>query len=444
MLFDESRSFICKGIILALVAGLVARFAIGTLLTYNYDVYSWALIISNIQAGSGLYDVTGYNYPPVWGYILGLFAQFTDLFGIDVLAERFPELIYTEDSDSIFPHLAFVTTIQFNIAVTALIALFDVITGYIIYRFVADVYDDPRKAKICAAVWLVCPFVIVVGAVGGMFDCISALLTILCIMMLMRDQELIAGMLLSTAVLLKFFPIFIVFILIAYIVVKHRDNGCIRRILMAAVGFIAMTVILLAPEIASGQLSDCFSFITSRVTTSATVMGDLEHYAAPVAYLLILILELAIAYRFMKTEHDGLDRSFVWISFVCVLLLFIYPSTPQYILLLAPFLIIVAFVIDRRFRIPLYILMVGTTVFCLSSNVVDLTSIVMYTDLLPFDTWAQAYAWFDSRIMGVSISNIISIVGGAIQYVGILVALYFVFKTLLTVNKESRCNGIHQ
>ncbi len=445
MLFDDSRSFLCKGIIIALAVGLAARFAIGTLLSYNYDVFSWALIISNIEAGNGLYDVTGYNYTPVWGYILGIFAQFTEVLGIDVLAERFPELIFTEAAaDPIFPHLAFVTTVQFNIAVTTLIAVFDVLTGYVLYRFVCDIYGDAKKAKICAAIWLLCPFVITVGAVGGMFDCISALLTMLCIMLLVKDHEFLAGAVFSTAFLLKFFPVFLFFIFIAYIVAKHRNGDYIGRMVKAALGFGIMALIILAPQIAAGQLGDCFSFITSRVTTSTTVIGDIEHYAAPIAYVLILILEIFIAYRFLKTDHKNLDRSFVWSSFIGILILFIYPSTPTYVLLLTPFLIMTAFVTDRRFRTPMYILMVGTTIFSLSSNAMSLTSITMYTDLLPFDTWMQIYTWFDTRVMGMTVANLMAYIGGTIQYAGILIALYHAFKTLLTVKEECGYNGIHQ
>ena len=69
------KGFLCRTMILVIVVGIAIRLAVGALLTYNYDVYSWALIISNIQAGSGLYDVTGYNYPPVWGSYLALLGQ---------------------------------------------------------------------------------------------------------------------------------------------------------------------------------------------------------------------------------------------------------------------------------------------------------------------------------------------------------------------------------
>ena len=71
-MFENSKGFFCKTMILFIIIGFALRMIVGTLLTYNYDVFSWALIISNIQEGSGLYDVTGYNYPPVWGYFLDL------------------------------------------------------------------------------------------------------------------------------------------------------------------------------------------------------------------------------------------------------------------------------------------------------------------------------------------------------------------------------------
>ncbi len=436
-MFENDRGFFCKTMIAVIVLGVVLRMVIGTLLTYNYDVFSWALIISNIQAGSGLYDVTGYNYPPVWGSFLAILGQFTDLLGMDVLAERFPELIYTEADVSYSPHLAYVTTLEFNAFITAIITIFDILTGYVIYWIVKDIYKDERRALICSAVWLLCPFVIVVGAVGGMFDCLSGMLVLLCIALLMKDQEFLAGSLFAVSVLLKFFPAFLFFILIAYIVVKHRED-CIRRIINAALGAALFTAIIILPYVLDGHLADCFSFLTSRAETTTSTFGVLEQIGSISAYVVAIIVEIALAVWFIRKRHADLDREFVVFTFLSALMVFLYPGTPQYILFLAPILIIMAFCVESKFRIPLVMLMFGTTWFCLSTGIVDLTSVVMYSDIIPFDQWAAAYSWHqDLNIFGMDAFFAFGIIGGIIQYLAILICYYYSYKKLLYSNYKS-------
>ena len=40
------------------VVALVVRIVLMPLLTYDYDIYHWGVIIQNLQSGNGLYDVS--------------------------------------------------------------------------------------------------------------------------------------------------------------------------------------------------------------------------------------------------------------------------------------------------------------------------------------------------------------------------------------------------
>jgi len=428
---QNPRGFLCGWMLMVIAIGVAIRFSLGLLLTYNYDVYSWALIISNIQAGSGLYETAGYNYPPVWGYFLAIMAQFTDLLGVDVLSERFPELIYTESAGNIFPHLAYVTTIGFNAVVTATITVFDILTGYVIYITVRDVFGDNRKALLCSAVWMLCPFVIVICAVAGMFDCICGMMTLLSILLMIKEKELLAGMVLCTAVLLKLFPAFIFFIFIGYIVLKHREE-LVKRIGKLVLGIVIIAAVIMLPHIMSGHIADSFSFITSRVSETDLIFGILTQYGSMITYIAIVILEIALAVVYVR-KGDNSDKTFILYAFIGALLTFIYPATPQYVLFLAPLLIVVSFCIESQYRTTLFILMVGTTIFSLSSNVVDLTSVVMYTDLMSFETWQGLYSWSQTKLFGVSFADLISVTGGVIQYAAFLVAFMI---TIMNFRKQ--------
>jgi len=429
--------FLTRWVAVAIVIGIILRFAVGFVFTYNYDVYHWALTISNIEAGNGLYDVAGYYYTPVWGYLLALFSQTYGLLGLDYLGERFAELLFTEDATSIFPHTAFVTSIGFNLALTALIFVFDLVGGYLVYWIVREVFGDEEKARWCFVLWFLFAPVIIVGSGGGMFDSLSALMTLLIIALLIKGREFAAGLMFSAAILLKLFPIFLFFLFIAYIYVRHREDGWMRRVALAGAGSILMLAVLMVPQVLSGNVMDAFSFLLSRATTDDSMFGALEQYGSVIVYSLIIIAEIVLAYKFSRMEHPRPEMSLLWFSFIGLTLVFLYPSTPQYLLLLTPFLIIAAICIDPLLRYPVLILMVGTSVFDLSSNVMGLTSLTMYTDIISIDAWTSWYSALQSQAFGITASNWFSIIGGVLQYAAVASALLIVVKRYLSKKSES-------
>ena len=44
------------------VIALAVRLIIMPFITHDYELYHWALVASNIESGSGLYDLRGYFY----------------------------------------------------------------------------------------------------------------------------------------------------------------------------------------------------------------------------------------------------------------------------------------------------------------------------------------------------------------------------------------------
>ena len=51
--FFRDDRFFCKGMILTIILGIAIRLVIGVVLKFNEDAYSWAVIVSNIEAGCG-------------------------------------------------------------------------------------------------------------------------------------------------------------------------------------------------------------------------------------------------------------------------------------------------------------------------------------------------------------------------------------------------------
>ena len=430
MIFGNSKGFFCRTMLLIIIIGVAIRLVVGSLLTYNYDVFSWALIISNIQEGSGLYDVTGYNYPPVWGHLLAVLGTFTDLFGMDVLAERVPEYIFTEAEIANNPHLAFTTTVEFNILIAGFIALFDILTSYLIYYLIREVFKDERKALIGASIWMLCPFAIAVGSIGPMFDSLSGAMVLLCILLLIKDQEFLAGCVFSVAVLLKLFPAFMIFIFVAYILMKHREEF-VRRLAHAVCGAVLFTLVIMLPHLIDGHVIDSLSFILARASTPSQDLGMIVSMIPIVLYLLAIIMEIILARRFVITGRRDLNRDFIFFSLFAAMLAMINPGPSQYILMVAPLLVIGAICISREYKLPLIILFFATTIYVLASSAALLTTTVEYTDLLSFDTWYNFDQWLlDTKLFGMNMYKIIAAVGGWGQYFAVLICYYLLIKHL--------------
>lgn len=421
----DGRGFLCRNILIMIVVGLAVRLVLGFLLTYTFDVHSWALIIGNFESGEGLYDQSGYNYTPPWGYVLGTFSVIAEFLGLDVFGERFTEAFPVEGYDGWF-FSASVPSVAFALSVKLMFFICDIAVGYLIYWIVRERTGDQRRSEIGFALWFLCPFVIAVGAIGGMFDTIVILMTLLCVVFVMRDRFLLAGLFIGAAALMKIFPGVLVFVLIAYVLLKTATRSVgVRNVAIAVIGAVVAVVVLLIPQILDGTLDSVFGFLISRAGDGmGTGNGSIITYASTIVYVVILILSIVIARGMVRRGGDP-DRALLTMLLLNTAVLFLYPSTPQYILLMAPFLIIQIVLSDRKYVVPYTILAVGTTLFSLGGNATFLLSVSGFTDLIDMGSVVAATDWFlTPMFLGVSPVQIVYYTGGVLQYLGTLATLW--------------------
>ena len=438
--------FLCRTTVIILAIGLLIRYTLGFFLTYTYDIHSWAIIISNMESGNGLYGVSGYNYAPVWGYILGFFSQISEFFGMGFFGERITDALFVEDYEEWFLS-AYATGLGFNFAIKTMLFMIDIVTGYVLWWIVADRYDDRRKADMAFCLWFLCPFVISVSAVGAIFDALSALLTMIAIAFMVRGKYFPAGFVITTVSIMKLFPGLLVFLLCAYVLKKHGLNRKgIEALGWAVAGGLVAAIIILLPNILEGTFVDCFGFILNRATSGmGALMGNVVRYGTILAYCAILIVSIILAYQFYhkkdkNEDADGLDNRFLYTVLMTFAVLFLFPATPQYILLITPFLIM-ACIRNRAFMKPFIILMIGTTMFSISMNTANLLSISAYTDLMSLSTYVSLIGMtFDTGFNGITVASILYYGGAALQWIGILATVILTYTQLyesqLTLKKS--------
>ena len=410
---------------LTLLVGIALRVVIGITLEYNNDVTAWTNTLANIESGNGLYNVAGYYYPPVWGYILASFSEVIGFLGIDQWSEIFTEILFVQDYNS---EDAMVSTPVFNLALTVMYMFADLLGALAVYWLINHFTEDTVKAKIGFAVYFIGLNIIFVGALGGMFDSFSALMTLLCIILLIKRNDFLSGIMFSMAVLLKLFPVFIFFIVVAYLL-KKEGRFINRRLALWAAGAGLALLVLYLPQILEGNLMDSLSFITARAGNAEGTGNILLKYSSMLIYPVIAILEVFVAYRFLKRDTYDIDRTFVWFVLISLAVVFIYPSTPQYILLMMPFLIVAAFVHESRLTRPLLLLIIGGAIFQTSSLPFDLLSITMFWDAMSLDAWNSLYDLFYSPLLGgFNLMNIWSVVGAIPQYLSVLMTLWIILE----------------
>lgn len=259
-------AFMKHPILYLLVLGVVVR-ALVMCTAVIYDSEFWAVVIRNIETGNGLYGADGYYYTPVWGYILGLVAAFQDaVLSLGDSAVCVFEIIPTEGT-ILRNTCAVATSIAFNFCTKIPLVLIDLVMAYAVYVLVKDMGGSNEKAIFAFALTWMSPVLLMSSGVVGMPDTLAATFAVLSVILVRRGQSFFAGLAFALGFLTKFFPLFLVFILIAYLASKYK--GDIRRILkevaLAVTGAVIAIVAVFFPQAAEESLPLAFQFITDRL-----------------------------------------------------------------------------------------------------------------------------------------------------------------------------------
>jgi len=417
----EKQLVFSRLLLVFLVAGLVLRFVCAPLLTYDYDMYHWAVIMQNIDSGNRLYELTGYFYTPVWGYIMGTILMFWNMFcRIDVFGMKFTSFLRIEDMEHIY-HISTITSPEFNLAMKVPLILVDVLVGFLIYKVVKEYTNDSRKADIAFGFWFLCPIVFYMSGIQGMFDNISALLILLCVLLVIRDDYFLGGLLFSLAVLLKLFPGACALILVIYVFKKNpeRREACTRLLLAIAGGIIAILVIMI-PNITNGDFTQTITMITDR--------SDRFGLLGLLPYVLGIVLELLIAYRFSKETGSDIDRKLIlYITYAAVCsMLFAY--APQYVIVVIPF-IVICMLFDDRYRLCWLLIGAGAFISALALNNFSLlSSISAYWNVIPADSIIDMMNAFETGVLGISAEFLFNAIGFVLEYAGLILILMMAFE----------------
>ena len=231
---------------------------------------------------------------------MSVMAGIGTLLGITDYATLIPEAIGALGSG--FPIASEITSPAFNVLMKIPIILADIACALLIRQIVIELIGDGRKAMFAMALWLLCPLAIVESTMHVMFDSTSAMMPLLSVLFTIRGRYFLAGASVSLAVLTKFFPVFFVFILAAYVL---RREGIGRQgaagLVKAVAGVVIAFALMELPAAINGQLARSMFFIAERVCISEEFLESLltpKALAMAVAAIVLLAVALMIIRRY--------------------------------------------------------------------------------------------------------------------------------------------------
>ncbi len=299
-----SQGSLKKPFLVLLTIGLVVRFILMPLLTFNADIAYWIHAISLEQNNLGLYDVDGYYYTPIWGYLMNLSAFIGQFIGITDYGIIVPELAEFVNTEFILNEI--VTTFGFNVLMKVALVLCDLTVALLIYGLVMRLCNDEKKSLVASALWFLSPLVITQSSVHAMFDCLSAMTILLSVIFLMDRKYFLTGVMFSLAVLTKFFPLFFFFILIAALFKKEGfGKEGIDSFRNAFLGAFLTLILVELPYIVNGEFFRSMDFLIGRLGIDYAILAPFSPYV-DYAFLIGVFIFVMVLISLMRKYGGGL------------------------------------------------------------------------------------------------------------------------------------------
>ena len=393
----------------------------------EYDINYWSYVTRNIRAGYGLYELDGYYYTPVWGYVISFVNMVSTHLvpGLGLLSVRVFGALGVEAIDPTYFTTATTVSLTFAYLIKIPLMVSNIVMAYLVHWLVMDATQSRRKAMVAFFLTGLCPIIIGTTCLTGMPDTFSATFILLTIILVRKDYPLIAGMTFAAAVLTKFFPVFLLPILIVWVIFRKSRADGVRDLFLALVGAVVMAAIILLPAVLEGNLMECLAFISDRASTGgeSSIIDIIVSKSRVVFYGALLIVSLILALKMRKAPQGLMDGRMMSASFLMMVLCMMYPPAPQYVVVMIPFLVYFAAAEDGRYYNSWLILAVSAFLFVAVTNGSVLMTLAEWTTVMSVDAAMGLFDWYQNTLFGVTYMDIQYYVGGALQYIGIASAL---------------------
>ena len=260
------RAGFWRSLWLPILASVAVSLAVAPFTSLPGDTAVWLAVSQRAMAGQGMYQLTGFSYPPLFGYwcmFLGGAAHLLG-FGPASLGGPDPRVIQTTSLIGAGPMI--VTTPLYTLLTKAPMIAADLATGYFIWRIALQISGDHAVARRGFLLWALNPLVILESAVHGQIDALAACGIAAAICFALEDRWELAGVAIALGVGGDLIPIFVVAPLLGYAASRKR----FATIWRLAAGGVGAGLVLLLPVLGSGMIEGVFTR-----TSLGTAVGGL-------------------------------------------------------------------------------------------------------------------------------------------------------------------------
>lgn len=430
-----------NGLFIAITIGILIRLLLIPF-SLEYDTNYWAVVIRNIESGNGLYVMEGYYYTPVWGYILGLAAGIQNLLTDIGDPSTVCYGLFYYNTVGVYAYTNMASSIWSLLVLKLILWASDLVLSIAVYHLIEERTGDKRKAIIAFILVFICPHVIGSSSMVVMPDTISAMFTVLTILLLKHDRYFLAGVCYSFAVWVKFFPIAIILVLLCYIYVKAEGdrNVAVKRIVLSITGFMGSSVIIFLPQMMEGTLLRSLAFFTDRVVEIIRY-GIFSILLAVFLAVAVIAVVIFVARHMLAARENVEDRMMEYSMVILCICMLLYTNM-QYLVTLIPFLVYCVMVVDGRYKYIWIALAVAGVIitFMLNTNVAMLNSVIAYTGLISPDSVVPVFkALNDEIFFKFSIVDIFCSFANNLQKITLICILpAFILRRLIANNKIPR------
>lgn len=385
MFVERTRSILSNRIVQICIVGIIIRVVVGIFLTLVYDTSHWIRVSANIASEFGLYGVPGYYYPPVWGYLLSSIMNVGKyIFGISIFSLNPDSMILVADDCGYMwtPTFAYLALLK------GFLTLMDIVAGLLVYRIVMTSTNNEKKATIGFAVWFLCPLVFVVSCVSTMFESVAVIFMLLTLLFASEDRYVLAGVSFSLAVCTKVFPVYMMFVLISYVLIKNRESlktGLIdlsTSIVTAIVTFVMICI----PQIFYGSTNNIFGGITERFSTvDSGIVMDYSAFVILQPMVVVFAIMMGFLLYFYAKSHrpDELDSCFFMVSLLTMAVVLMVPAgSPSYYVFAVPAFAYCIATRNLRYVLPLLLMSVAYVTVIFGDPIPFLYTFAVNTNML--------------------------------------------------------------
>ena len=265
-----------------IVAGLAIRitFSLGTSLPG--DVAVWWQVIQRTKGGVGLYTLTGYSYPPLYGYYL--MAVSALLHFVDLGPQLLGHVLNSGTQPLAVRAFGNIVTSPLGTLVVKLpMIVADLGTGWCIWRTAlllgagdGEAVRD-RNARRAFLWWWLNPVVIFTSTIHGQIDSIASFAIALTVLAVVRRQWLLVGGAIALGVAVKLVPFFLVFTVFGFVWGNKKSQRC-RTLAIITIGGMCAGLLFMGPELSSSFIANVFTRASVGVGLGGIGITGLLHF----------------------------------------------------------------------------------------------------------------------------------------------------------------------